>query len=111
MAPGALVLHGFTGTPVSVAGLAAALAGAGFAVSSPLLPGHGGPLEAMLPTGWADWTTAVEAAYADLAGRASPVVVAGLSMGGALACWVAAGHPEVAGLVCVNPVVEPAADR
>ncbi|MEO7443380.1 MAG: alpha/beta fold hydrolase [Acidimicrobiales bacterium] len=110
MAPGAVVLHGFTGTPASVAGVADALAGAGFVVSSPLLPGHGSTVDALVATGWAEWTGAAEAAYRDVAARASPVVVAGLSMGGALACWLAAGHPEVAGLVCVNPAVEPVAD-
>ncbi|MGH9156374.1 MAG: alpha/beta hydrolase [Acidimicrobiales bacterium] len=110
MTPGALVLHGFTGTPASVAGVAAALADAGFAVSSPLLPGHGEDLDAILASGWPDWAAAAEAAYQDLAARAFPVVVAGLSMGGTLACWLAAAHPEVAGLVCVNPAVEPVAD-
>jgi len=110
MAPGALVLHGFTGTPASVAGLASALGGAGFEVASPLLPGHGGALEAMVGSGWPEWTAAADEAYRDLAGRTRPVVVAGLSLGGALACWLAAAHPEVAGVVCVNPVVEPAAE-
>jgi len=109
VAPGALVLHGFTGTPASVAGVAGALSRAGFEVASPLLPGHGVALEEMGAAGWRDWTAAAEEAYGQLAGRASPVVVAGLSMGGALACWLAAAHPEVAGLVCVNPAVEPVA--
>ena len=39
--PAALCLHGFTGTPYEVAPLARALAAAGFAVSAPLLAGHG----------------------------------------------------------------------
>jgi carboxylesterase len=108
--PGALVLHGFTGTPASVAGLADALAAAGFEVAAPLLPGHGGPVEDVIGTGWADWSAAAEAAYQELAARASPVVVAGLSMGGALACQLAADHAEIAGLICVNPAVEPVAE-
>ncbi|HVL93138.1 MAG TPA: alpha/beta fold hydrolase [Acidimicrobiales bacterium] len=110
MPPGALVLHGFTGTPASVAGLADALAAAGFEVAAPLLPGHGGPVEDVIGTGWADWSAAAEAAYQELAARASPVVVAGLSMGGALACQLAADHAEIAGLICVNPAVEPVAE-
>ena len=36
---GALVLHGFTGNPQSMRGLALALADAGFTVEMPLLPG------------------------------------------------------------------------
>jgi len=102
---GLLVLHGFTGNPGSVRPLALAAAGAGLTVSSPRLPGHGTVIEDMIPTRFDDWTAAVEAAYQDLAGRCERVVVAGLSMGGALTCWLAARHPEIAGIVCVNPAV------
>jgi carboxylesterase len=104
--PSALVVHGLTGTPQSVAGLAAALEGAGFAVAVPLLPGHGTTPEDLVGCGWADWEAAVEEAYA---GLAAPVVVAGLSMGGALAAGVAVRHPEVAGLIAVNPFIDPPA--
>lgn len=106
---GALVLHGITGSPGSVRALAGAFAAAGLAVEAPLLPGHGTAVEDMLATRWADWSAAVERAYAGLAARCGRVVVAGLSMGGTLACWLAASHPEVAGLVCVNPMIEPVA--
>ncbi|HKA84465.1 MAG TPA: alpha/beta fold hydrolase [Acidimicrobiales bacterium] len=102
---GALVIHGFTGNPQSMRGLAEALHGAGYAVELPLLPGHGTSVDDMIETGWGDWSTAAEAAYEDLAARVDRVVVAGLSMGGALALWLAARHPEIAGVVCVNPVV------
>jgi carboxylesterase len=33
------------------------------------------------------------------------VVVVGLSMGGTLSCWLGERHPEIAGLVLVNPLV------
>lgn len=107
--PGALVLHGLTGTPSSMAGVAAALAGAGFAVESPLLPGHGTSVDDLAGTTWHDWSAAAESAYLGLARRCDRVVVAGLSMGGTLACWLATRHPGVAGVVCVNPMVEPVA--
>jgi carboxylesterase len=107
---GALVIHGFTGNPQSLRGLAKALHGAGYAVELPLLPGHGTSVDDMMETGWADWSDAAEAAYADLAARGDKVVVGGLSMGGALALWLAAHHPEIAGVVCVNPVVEVGAE-
>jgi carboxylesterase len=106
---GALVLHGFTGSPGSMRGVAEALADAGFHVEMPLLPGHGTALEEMLPTRWADWAGGAEAAYQLLAQRADRVVVVGLSMGGALTLRVGADHPDVAGLVCVNPVTQPQA--
>jgi carboxylesterase len=108
---GALVLHGFTGSPFSMRGIAEKLADAGLTVDLPLLPGHGTSVEDMLETGWADWSGAAEDAYADLAARCSRVAVVGLSMGGTLACWLAEQHPEIAGLVLVNPAVEPLVDE
>jgi len=107
---GALVLHGFTGTPHSVRGVAAALAGAGLAVEAPLLPGHGTRPDDILDIAWHDWRGAVEAAWADLAGRCDRIVVFGLSMGGTLAVSLAEDHPEVAGVVVVNPYVDPPAE-
>jgi carboxylesterase len=101
-----LVLHGFTGCPHSMRPIAQALAGAGFTVELPLLPGHGTSVADMLQTDWDDWSAAAERAYVDLAARAESVAVVGLSMGGTLACWLGARHPEIAGLVCVNPLVE-----
>src|SRR5688500_12504517 len=107
---GVLVLHGFTGNPQSMRGLAQAFADAGFTVEMPLLPGHGTVVADMIPTRWEDWSGAAEAAYADLASRCEKVVVAGLSMGGTITCWLAANHPEIAGIVVVNPAVEPPAE-
>jgi carboxylesterase len=104
---GVLVLHGFTGNPNSVRGLATAFADAGFSVELPLLPGHGTRIEDMQSTGWADWVAAADAAYSRLSSRCSRIVVAALSMGGALACRMAVDHPTVAGLVLVNPLAEP----
>ena len=106
---GVLVLHGFTGNPQSMRPLATALAAAGHTVELPLLPGHGTAMEDMIPTRWADWSAAAEAAYQELAGRCERVAVAGLSMGGALATWLAANHPEIVALIAVNPIIEPGA--
>jgi len=103
---GALCLHGFTGNPTSMRGVATVLAGAGFAVELPRLPGHGTTVADMKTTGWSDWSAEAEAAYQRLAGRCERVIVTGLSMGGALALWTALHHPEVAGIACVNPVTK-----
>ncbi len=102
---GVLVLHGFTGNPQSMRPLAEALAAAGFTVDLPLLPGHGTAVEDMVPTRWADWSAAAEEAYLALADRCDTVAVAALSMGGGLACALAADHPEIAGLALVNPLI------
>jgi carboxylesterase len=107
---GALVLHGFTGNPTSMRGLAHAFAGAGFTVELPRLPGHGTTVEDMMTTSWDDWSAHVEAVYDDLAARTRVVIVAGLSMGGTLTAWLASRHPEIAGIVLVNAAVEPMAE-
>ena len=104
---GALVIHGFTGNPDSMRGLAEAFAAGGFHVEMPLLPGHGTAVEDMVPTRWADWAAAAEAAYQRIAARSEEVVVAGLSMGGTLTLRLGADHPEIAGLVCINPATMP----
>ena len=102
---GALVLHGFTGNPGSMRGIAEALAKAGFTVEMPLLPGHGTKVDDMIPTGWSDWLAKAEDTYQDLESRCESVVVVGLSMGGALAAWLGSDHPEIAGLVLINAIV------
>ena len=102
---GALVLHGFTGNPQSMRGLAEAFARAGFATELPRLPGHGTTPADMATTRWDDWAAAADTAYADLARRCEKVVVAGLSMGGTLTVWLAAKHPEIAGIVVINGAV------
>lgn len=105
---GVVVLHGFGGSPATVRPLAEALVGAGYSVEVPRLPGHGTSAEDMVATRFADWWAAAEEAYLRLAGRCQEAIVAGCSMGGALAVRLAARHPEVAGLVCVNPMARPA---
>src|SRR4051794_13596959 len=101
---GVLLVHGFTGTPMSMRPGAEHLAAEGFAVPCPLLPGHG--------TRWQDWNLtaqgdgsgAVAEACDRLAKDVDRVVVAGLSMGGTLSIRLAEIRPDdVAALVLVNP--------
>ena len=103
---GVLLVHGFTGTPMSMRPWGEHLAAEGFAVRCPLLPGHG--------TNWQDcntsrhdqWTTAVERAFDQLSADCDRVFVAGLSMGGTLATRLAEVRPDdVAGLLLVNPAL------
>jgi len=102
---GVLVSHGFGGSPRSVEEFALRMVEAGHTVASPLLAGHGRTPEEMEGTLWTDWTADVDKALAWLAERTDQVFVTGLSMGGTLALWLAAHHPEVAGLVTVNAAV------
>jgi carboxylesterase len=107
---GVLVLHGYTGSPQSVRPLAESLASSGCSVVLPLLPGHGTSVEDLLSTRWADWSSAAESSYGELAGRCDRVFVAGLSMGGTLAIWLALRHAEIAGVIVVNPLLDPPAE-
>lgn len=103
---GALLCHGFTGTPQSLRPWAEHLAAAGLTVALPRLPGHGtSPAEANL-TAWEDWYAELDRSLAALRERCDDVFVMGLSMGGTLALRLAEEHgDEVAGLVLVNPSV------
>jgi carboxylesterase len=104
---GVLVLHGLTATVGTVLPLADALADAGFSVEAPLLPGHGTSVEDLERKGFADWLGAADEALVSLGARCDQTVVAGHSLGGTLALALALEHPEIAGLVLVNPFIEP----
>lgn len=104
-AVGVLLVHGFTGCPQSLRPWAEHVAEAGFSVSLPRLPGHGTTLADMTLTRWDDWLAEADRAYIELAARCSSVIVGGLSMGGSLALRLAQLHPEIKGLVLVNPAV------
>jgi carboxylesterase len=101
---GVLVVHGFTGTPASVRGVAEVMAGSGYDVELPRLPGHGTTVDDMLLTRWIDWAGAVADAKARLSARVDAIVVVGQSMGGTLVLAAALDDPGVSGLICVNPL-------
>jgi carboxylesterase len=103
-ATGALLCHGFTGSPATLRPWADYLAAAGLSVSLPRLPGHGTTWQEMGRTRWQDWYAEIERAYGELQGHTSEIFAMGISMGGCLALRLAEQHgPEVAGLVLVNP--------
>lgn len=108
---GVLLLHGFTGSPVSMRPWAEHLAAAGFSVGLPRLPGHGTRWQDLNDTRWPDWYAGAEYAFDDLRRRCAEVFVCGLSMGGALALRLAGLRgSEVAGVVVVNASLD-TADR
>lgn len=102
---GVLVIHGFTSTTSSVLPLARAFAGQGYNVELPSLSGHGQTVARANRTKYTDWLADVEAAYATLKQRCPTVFATGLSMGGALALYLAEKHPELTGLMLVNHAV------
>jgi carboxylesterase len=103
---GVLVLHGFTGSPRSVRPWGEHLAGDGFRVALPRLPGHGTTWQDLDTTTWADWYGTAEAEFTTLVAACDQVFIAALSVGSSLAIRLAEEHGErVAGLSLVNPIV------
>ena len=108
-ATGVIVIHGFTGSPFSVRGVADALIGAGLDVEVPRLPGHGTTVDDLLTTSWSNWAATVADTLGVVARRTDRVVIVGQSMGATLGLWAALQHPHVAGIVCINPLTRPRA--
>jgi len=101
---GALLCHGFTGSPQSLRPWAEYLAEAGLSVWLPRLPGHGTTWQDMARTRWEDWYAEVDRAFDELRAHSDEIFVMGLSMGGCLALRLAERRgPSVSGLVLVNP--------
>ncbi|MCI0695234.1 alpha/beta fold hydrolase [candidate division KSB1 bacterium] len=93
-----LLLHGFTGNPAEMEGLAAFLHNHGCEVSVPTLPGHATQPEDLRHVSYKAWIAASEKAFLDFRRHHPVVFVIGLSMGGALALHLAAHH-QFAGVV------------
>ncbi len=103
-AVGAVLCHGFTGTPHSMRPWGEHLAAAGIPVRCPLLPGHGTRWQDMNSTGWPDWYAELEGAFDKMLARVPTVFAMGLSMGGTLCLRLGEQRgAELAGLVLVNP--------
>jgi carboxylesterase len=104
---GVLLFHGFTATCAEVVKLGRILNRIGYTAVGPLLPGHGARPEDLNRTRWRDWTAAADAAYTSLAARCSRVFVGGESNGGLMALYLAAQHPEIAGVLAYAPALNP----
>ena len=103
---GALMVHGFTGSPFSMRPWGEHLAAAGLTVVGPRLPGHGTRWQDLNQTTWRQWYGQADAAFGELRARCTTVFAMGLSMGGALALRLAQEHgTAVAGVVAVNPYI------
>lgn len=104
---GVVMVHGFTSIPASLMPWATGLAEAGAAVSLPLLSGHGTRWQDMTRVSAGQWREDIRHAVDSMEYLGKPVdeiVVAGLSMGGALALDAAA-HRDVSHVLLVNPAL------
>jgi carboxylesterase len=102
---GILLSHGFTATTAEIRPLAEKLHEQGYTVSAPLLPGHGTSPEDLNRSHWQDWVTAGQSALDALCKTCERVYLAGESMGGLLALYLAAQNPQVVGILLYAPAV------
>jgi carboxylesterase len=98
---GALLIHGFTGTPKEMRPLGDALAAEGYTVLGVRLPQHGTTPLDMFHAHWRDWFTAALDGYHLLRAQCDSIFVMGLSMGGAIALKLGADYPA-AGVVAMS---------
>lgn len=91
--PGALLIHGFMGTPAEMRPLAETLAAAGYTARAIQLPGFGPEVPRLGEVSGQEWVSAAAEAFAELRARHSPAMLVGFSMGGAIAMHVAAQQP------------------
>ncbi len=103
---GALLVHGFSGTPGELRPLAEHLAHQGYSVEAPLLAGHGGSQDELGVVTWQDWVASAERALDSLRTRCPSVVLVGFSMGGAITLYMAgtdgAARRKIAGIVTMS---------
>lgn len=85
-----LLFHGYNDSPQSLDGVARKLQEAGWTVRLPLLPGHGRSLRAFDSWRAEELIAYARDEYAAMRSAYSVLAVGGLSMGGAVACWLAA---------------------
>lgn len=101
---GALLLHGFMGTPRELRPLGRALAAHGIRAQAPLLPGFGRSMGDLNQTAAGDWSRAVDEAWTSVRSESDVTLLVGFSFGAALALEAAATMPPSA-LVLISPYV------
>ena len=110
----AVLLHGLTDSPYSMLATAQTLAGGGYNVVVPRMPGHGFAVGGLVQARWEDWTAAVRIAIrhaTTLPGSDQSLLLAGYSNGGllaidyALACDELDDMPCPDGLVLMSPAI------
>jgi carboxylesterase len=103
---GILMLHGFLGSPASIAPWAHGLQQSGFTVSAPCMSGHEQSWQHLATTEWSDWYASAESAFLELRKSCDRIFVAGFSMGGAIALRLAEIRgSEIEGVILLNPSV------
>jgi carboxylesterase len=103
-----VLIHELGGGPENVEPVAALLRERGALVLAPTLPGHATRWEDLTDVSWEDWCRAGEAAVDEATRRTgTTVVVAGVSIGAAIALRIAADRPaQVSAVVAINATLQ-----
>ena len=99
---GILLIHGLTGTPNEVRGIARTFNQSGFSVYGVQLAGHCGNIDDLIQTKWEDWYESVCHAAKKLKASTDYFFIAGLSMGALLALKYASEH-QTNGIISYAP--------
>lgn len=102
---GCLCLHGFTASPAELRWMGEYLAGRGYTVYGPRLPGHATNPRDLLRLRWQDWYAAALDGWAVLRAQCQQVFVVGHSMGGLLALMLAADQPVQGAVIQAAPIL------
>ncbi|MGH2398189.1 MAG: alpha/beta hydrolase [bacterium] len=101
---GCLLVHGFSGSPLEMVPLGEALSRAGWTVAIARLAGHGTSPKDLAGTSWHDWVESAADAYDELRRRTRRQAIIGLSMGGAIALYLAATKGADAVVAISTPI-------
>ena len=106
---GVIVVHGFTGNPLSTRPLGQRFAAEGWAVEVPCLPGHGTNFRDLARTRYRDWYGGVDHLVDHLASGCDQIVLVGHSMGGTICLDIASRRPDdITAVATINaPVLTP----
>lgn len=102
---GILLIHGYPSTPSSLYYLADKFSKVNFNIELPLLSGFGTRWQDLNKVSYQDWISDIEKALIKLKKRVKKVFVSGLSMGGLLTLYLAEQHPELKGIIILNPAL------
>ncbi|MBT7990086.1 MAG: alpha/beta fold hydrolase [Anaerolineae bacterium] len=102
---GILLSHGFTATTAEVRLVAEKFHAQGYTVAAPLLPGHGTTPEDLNQTKWRAWVKSGKESLQKLFESCEQVWVAGASMGGLLALYLASTNPKISGALLYVPAI------
>jgi len=104
----AVLLHGLTDSPYSMLATAQTLAGAGYNVVVPRMPGHGFAVGGIQQARWEDWTAAVRIAIRHantLPGSDKSFLLGGYSNGGLLAIDYGLACDEIDDMPCPKGII------